>query len=60
MTAHLATNLIRIAEEHGFRAEPRSRGVVVFVVWYDPATGETGEDPEYAYSLADLRAILGY
>lgn len=51
--------MIRIARQHGFKAEPTLTGSVAVSIPYTK-DGKNGIEVFYAYNLASLKRILGY
>jgi uncharacterized protein (DUF2132 family) len=51
--------LIRIANEHGFKAEPTLSGSVVVMIPYTE-NGKDGVENFYVYNLNSLKRVLGY
>jgi hypothetical protein len=51
--------MIRIANEHGFKAEPTLSGSVVVIIPYT-YKGKSGVESFYVYNLNGLKRVLGY
>ena len=60
MSPRLANELVKIAQQHGHRAEVRDDGaVLVYTEWVD-GNGKTGVDCDRVYNMTELRQLLGY
>lgn len=59
MSPRLANELVKIAQQHGHRAEIVNGEVLVYTFWIDQ-NDNRGEDCDKVKNIFDLRRVLGY